>query len=1389
MNNDWPADDADIDLALNDEALGKLLDTPAESEPRIISECVGFDESAGNNWLYPNNLPLRSYQHSIVQAALYRNTLVVLPTGLGKTFIAAVVMYNFHRWYPEGKLIFMAPTRPLVAQQITACQTIMPFSPEDTVELTGRLPRAKRAELWATKRVFFATPQVVQSDMLDTGDRDALQFPYMSIKLLVVDEAHRAKGRYAYTQVTESIMARNPYFRMLALSATPGRTMEDVAAVCRNLYISHLDVRWDDSIDVRQYVHKRNMRTIVVPLDDRIKEPRAQLLQIIDPYLRQLITANVLKGARGNISRNNLLYDQSRYQENVSRGERHPEHSLVVSNFSMCISLYHALELLERHGLRVFVNNFDSGEQGRDKFVLKDVALRGLVEKVRQELGDNPLDHSTHAMTNGQVAPLPTTLDFGHPKYEQARLVMLKHFESHADSRAIVFCEYRESVMLIQRLLLQHRPMLRPRCFVGQNSSGNGICALTQKEQLQIMSDFRQGTCNVLVATSIGEEGLDVGEVELIVCFDICSSNPTRFTQRIGRTGRKKNGDVIILVTDGREQQLLKEMLANKDQMNRKLLQSTLVKSVLYQHAPRLVPPQFHPRCEQRFMEPIKPKPQAPSPTGKGRKQPMQPIVKCHDLRKYFALSQDKFLQGEPTYKVSEASQQLLQEQAARQSVPIQNFLLDTQEDHEPTAANAPLSASSSAQDQLQRLRKITRLLQATKPLVSDSQRNQDLVAQLQDKQLPIALKLYLIECNAHFVRDIHTKMMEQLQRQLPATRLNSRQQRTRKIYEILQSVCGEHLERILEQGESSCAELTLKDLQQPMDEQSGFEKVCVDIFEGLQETGICADNHELLQQEWEQLELRRLEQTVREQLDNEATSLYEDWQEQETAEDDCLQTTDVSTSVYQSQWAETARHSSTPLRERQVTTEKDSTADCNQLNANLSRLNCLMSAASTPLQKNKQSKKSLLDELDEDLSTFDQLAEQQDSVAVVATPEALELDLNDFLEPLPEEQLLQQKESQPTALHDQLLEQRISVKENQPIASDEQKLSSVKKNQPEAATPPRIFSPDIFAEDSMSPWKPTPPAPAMSLAAKLAAKPSVTAISAPADRSPDRTSAPAPAPAPSAQLKSPSIFENYLRRMRGHGHLSKEAQRIHTMTSNAAAKPSQLEEDSPIMRRRPGKRKAYDISDEEKAEVTQILDDESFEEVPATQPDLRTPPRRKRAKFNEFILEEADQSGSNHEEDEHAERSFGAYLKDSVIVSSDDEEHNDTTTHAMYLRGIRSPVHRPGAFKMPAPRRFDEESIYSQPVEPEPSQYYPCSFVVNDDSAVNEEAHNISECPLERAERILKEQRRQRRRQREGGGVIQPPVAAPTTATARGKRRRIQTLSDSSDDDVIFIK
>ena len=99
----------------------------------------GFDMDAGNNWIYPINYPVRDYQYNITQKALFNNTLVTLPTGLGKTFIAAVIMYNYFRWYPNGKIVFMAPTKPLVAQQEQACYDIVGIPRDTTIKLTGLL--------------------------------------------------------------------------------------------------------------------------------------------------------------------------------------------------------------------------------------------------------------------------------------------------------------------------------------------------------------------------------------------------------------------------------------------------------------------------------------------------------------------------------------------------------------------------------------------------------------------------------------------------------------------------------------------------------------------------------------------------------------------------------------------------------------------------------------------------------------------------------------------------------------------------------------------------------------------------------------------------------------------------------------------------------------------------------------------------------------------------------------------------------------------------------------------------------------------------------------------------------------------------------------------------
>jgi fanconi anemia group M protein len=109
-------------------------------------------------------------------------------------------------------------------------------------------------------------------------------------------------------------------------------------------------------------------------------------------------------------------------------------------------------------------------------------------------------------------------------------------------------------VIEIKEILSKHDPLIRAVAFVGQSRKG-GI-GLTQIEQKEIMQKFRENKFNTLISTCVGEEGLDIGEVDLIICFD-ANKSPTRSVQRMGRTGRKRDGRVVMLLTEGKEYQVM----------------------------------------------------------------------------------------------------------------------------------------------------------------------------------------------------------------------------------------------------------------------------------------------------------------------------------------------------------------------------------------------------------------------------------------------------------------------------------------------------------------------------------------------------------------------------------------------------------------------------------------------------------------------------------------------------------------------------------------------------------------------------------------------------------------------------------------------------------------
>lgn len=514
------------------------------------------DPEAIRTWEYPSNYEKRDYQFAMVESALFRNSLICLPTGLGKTLIAAVVMYNFYRWFPRGKIIFMAPNRPLVGQQIEACRHIVSIPASDSIAMTGKMSPENRAKNWTSKRIFFVTPEIPQNDI-----RNGI-CPAEEICLLVIDEAHRAHGDYAYCEVVRQVNRHTPFFRVMALSATPGADFASIQEVLSNLLISKIELRTEESPDVKPHMHRRVVEEVAVKLDGPTLKARELLKAVISLPISWLQSQQVLyrtkKGDSFTFNRLKTARDDYRANPNMQRKEEFFKAN-VEARFATAMSLYSGSRLISDYGMGSF------------KEWLNNQSAKPILEKTSQFFANLIKSSEWQKLSRFVNEEIGDASACRHPKMTKLEGIILDHFQSLSapadggdgaehgaggikmdehgvpETRVMIFAHFRDTVEDIVAMLKKHEPFIRPMVFVGQAKKG-----LSQKQQGEIVKQFRTGHFNTLVATSIGEEGLDIGEVDLIVCYDVQQS-PIRMIQRMGRTGRKRNGRCVMLLTEGSE--------------------------------------------------------------------------------------------------------------------------------------------------------------------------------------------------------------------------------------------------------------------------------------------------------------------------------------------------------------------------------------------------------------------------------------------------------------------------------------------------------------------------------------------------------------------------------------------------------------------------------------------------------------------------------------------------------------------------------------------------------------------------------------------------------------------------------------------------------------------
>ncbi len=475
--------------------------------------------------IWPETVDYRLYQKKISEAASEKNSLVILPTALGKTVISAMVVAETLYNYRDSKVLVMAPTRPLIMQHRNSFHHFLKLRKEDTVLMTGKTPPTHRKGLWEGQaRIFFSTPQIVRNDLLD--HRVSLE----DYALLVFDECHRAVGDYAYTDVAEKYAQQAHFPLILGMTASPGSKLERIQEVCRNLYIERVEYRSEEDPDVKPYIHPVKVEWKKVELPPIYEELKARIRSMLNQKLYWLYTKGVIKRQPKYVTRTYLIQagDNLRYMLEESIEEERAQFFKAIINQSIALTLFHMLVLLETQGLHT---------------------LKAFMDKVEREKGEK----RSYAIISGSQGyrTVKTMIEqhimTEHPKAELLHRITKQQVTGNPSSRLLVFTQYRDTAShLVQEL--NKIPRVRAERFIGQ-ATKTGDKGLTQEEQAKRIQMLKDGDLNVLVATSIAEEGLDIPEVDHVLFYEPIPSG-IRTIQRRGRTGRKSPGKVTILAAE-----------------------------------------------------------------------------------------------------------------------------------------------------------------------------------------------------------------------------------------------------------------------------------------------------------------------------------------------------------------------------------------------------------------------------------------------------------------------------------------------------------------------------------------------------------------------------------------------------------------------------------------------------------------------------------------------------------------------------------------------------------------------------------------------------------------------------------------------------------------------
>lgn len=480
----------------------------------------------------PNSAEARIYQQVLAADVLKNgNTMIVAPTALGKTIIAILVAADRLKKLKGSKILILAPSKPLTIQHE---ENFKYFLNVPCTSITGAVKTDEREKRWKESQVICATPQTVESDLLNE------RYSLKDVSLVVFDECHHAVGSYSYVYLASRYVKECQNHLILGLTASPGHDKNKIKEVCENLFIQDITIKTEEDPDVKPYFNPINIDWIKVEMGPRLEKIRDLVNKALKVRLKGLKDLGIINTV--SVNKRDILKARSRVQRKIGQSVNPPKECFqAISILSAVINLQHALGLLESQGVAPF-NDYVGRLRKKTTRAAKNILLDPNFSKavyLAREAEEYGLEHP-------KMKKLIELLKLELGMDGQTRLKSLREEGQNEDSpKIIVFTQFRDTLDMIHERC--EKEGIKSVRFYGQGTS-DGKKGLTQKEQKNIIKSFKTGNYDVLISTSVAEEGIDIPAVDLVILYEPVPSE-IRMIQRRGRTGRKSSGRMKVLIT------------------------------------------------------------------------------------------------------------------------------------------------------------------------------------------------------------------------------------------------------------------------------------------------------------------------------------------------------------------------------------------------------------------------------------------------------------------------------------------------------------------------------------------------------------------------------------------------------------------------------------------------------------------------------------------------------------------------------------------------------------------------------------------------------------------------------------------------------------------------